>query len=198
MAAPQEVVERLTGLRREIRQHDYRYYVLDEPSIGLHARDNRRLIEALLAIRDLGNTVIVVEHDEEAIMSADFVVDLGPGAGVHGGHVVAAGSPAEVQNEPRSLTGQYLSGKRAIEVPATRTPSDPQKQIRVLGATGNNLQGVDASIPVGLMTCVTGVSGSGKTSLVFDTLYHEAKLDPTHNYVFTLERGDDIRLVDFR
>ncbi len=146
-------------------------YILDEPSIGLHQRDNQRLLGTLTHLRDIGNTVIVVEHDEEAIMSADFVVDLGPGAGVHGGQVVAAGTPDDVQKEPRSLTGQYLSGKRAIEIPATRTPSDPDRQIRVIGATGNNLQAIDASIPVGLMTCVTGVSGSGKSTLVNDTLY---------------------------
>jgi excinuclease ABC subunit A len=146
-------------------------YILDEPSIGLHQRDNQRLLGTLTHLRDIGNTVIVVEHDEEAIMSADFVVDLGPGAGVHGGRVVAAGTPAEVQKEAQSLTGQYLSGKRAIAVPAERTPCDPDKQIRVLGATGNNLKSVDASIPVGLMTCVTGVSGSGKSTLVNDTLY---------------------------
>ena len=146
-------------------------YILDEPSIGLHQRDNQRLLGTLIHLRDIGNTVIVVEHDEEAILAADFVVDLGPGAGVHGGRVVAAGTPEEVQQESQSLTGQYLSGKRAIEVPAERTPADPDKQIRVLGATGNNLQSVDASIPVGLMTCVTGVSGSGKSTLVNDTLY---------------------------
>ncbi len=146
-------------------------YILDEPSIGLHQRDNQRLLGTLTHLRDIGNTVIVVEHDEEAIMSADFVVDLGPGAGVHGGHVVAAGSPAEIQKEPRSVTGQYLSGKRAIAVPDARTPNDADKQIRVLGASGNNLKSVDASIPVGLMTCVTGVSGSGKSTLVNDTLY---------------------------
>ena len=146
-------------------------YILDEPSIGLHQRDNQRLLGTLTHLRDIGNTVIVVEHDEEAIMSADHVVDLGPGAGVHGGHVVVAGTPEEVQNEPKSLTGQYLSGKRAIQVPVNRTPCDPNSQIRVLGATGNNLKDVDASIPVGLMTCVTGVSGSGKSTLVNDTLY---------------------------
>ncbi len=146
-------------------------YILDEPSIGLHQRDNQRLLGTLTHLRDIGNTVIVVEHDEEAIMSADFVVDLGPGAGVHGGQVVAAGSPEEVKREPRSLTGQYLSGKRAIKVPESRTPNDADKQIRVLGATGNNLKGIDASIPIGLMTCITGVSGSGKSTLVNDTLY---------------------------
>ncbi|NNF50231.1 MAG: excinuclease ABC subunit UvrA [Woeseiaceae bacterium] len=146
-------------------------YILDEPSIGLHQRDNQRLLGTLTHLRNLGNTVIVVEHDEEAIMTADYVVDLGPGAGVHGGHVVAAGPPVEIQQETRSLTGQYLSGKRAIEVPAARTPPDAERQLRVLGATGNNLRSVDASIPVGLLTCVTGVSGSGKSTLVNDTLY---------------------------
>jgi excinuclease ABC subunit A len=146
-------------------------YILDEPSIGLHQRDNQRLLGTLTHLRDIGNTVIVVEHDEEAILAADHVVDLGPGAGVHGGRVVAAGTPAEVQKEPRSLTGQYLSGKRLIAVPEQRTPSDPGRQIRVVGATGNNLKSIDAAIPVGLMTCVTGVSGSGKSTLVNDTLY---------------------------
>jgi excinuclease ABC subunit A len=146
-------------------------YILDEPSIGLHQRDNQRLLGTLTHLRDIGNTVIVVEHDEEAILAADHVVDLGPGAGVHGGRVVAAGSPDEIQKEPESLTGQYLSGKRFIAVPVERTANDPDRQIRVVGATGNNLQTVDASIPVGLMTCVTGVSGSGKSTLVNDTLY---------------------------
>jgi excinuclease ABC subunit A len=146
-------------------------YILDEPSIGLHQRDNRRLLGTLTHLRDIGNTVIIVEHDEEAIMSADHVIDLGPGAGVHGGRVVASGTPEDIKKNPLSLTGQYLSGKRRIPIPATRTPADPGRQIRIIGATGNNLQTVDASIPAGLMTCVTGVSGSGKSTLVNDTLY---------------------------
>ena len=145
-------------------------YILDEPSIGLHQRDNQRLLGTLEQLRDIGNTVIVVEHDEDAIRAADFVVDLGPGAGVHGGRVVAAGTPAQIRKNPQSLTGQYLSGKRRIEVPSQRRR--PGKHaIEVLGATGNNLKSVDVSIPVGLMTCVTGVSGSGKSTLINDTLY---------------------------
>ena len=146
-------------------------YILDEPSIGLHQRDNKRLLGTLTHLRDLGNTVIVVEHDEEAIQLADHVVDLGPGAGVHGGQIVAQGTPQQIKDEPRSLTGQYLSGTRAIAVPDERTPQDPDRQISIIGATGNNLQQVDASIPVGLMTCITGVSGSGKSTLINDTLY---------------------------
>ncbi|MDH3576752.1 MAG: excinuclease ABC subunit UvrA [Gammaproteobacteria bacterium] len=146
-------------------------YILDEPSIGLHQRDNQRLLGTLTHLRDIGNTVIVVEHDEEAILSADHVVDLGPGAGVHGGQVVAQGTPQEIKDEPRSLTGQYLSGKRAIAVPDVRTPADAGRQIVIVGATGNNLKDVEASIPVGLMTCITGVSGSGKSTLINDTLY---------------------------
>ena len=145
-------------------------YILDEPSIGLHQRDNQRLLGTLEHLRDIGNTVIVVEHDEDAIRAADFVVDLGPGAGVHGGRVVAAGTPEQILKDPQSLTGQYLSGKRQIEVPAERqAPS--ARTIEVLGARGNNLKSVDARIPVGLMTCVTGVSGSGKSTLINDTLY---------------------------
>ena len=146
-------------------------YILDEPSIGLHQRDNQRLLGTLEHLRNIGNTVIVVEHDEEAIKAADFVVDLGPGAGVHGGRVVAAGTPEEVQKDPQSLTGQYLSGKRQIEVPAERHTPDEDRFLEVVGATGNNLRSVDARIPVGLMTCVTGVSGSGKSTLINDTLY---------------------------
>jgi len=146
-------------------------YILDEPSIGLHQRDNKRLLSTLVHLRDIGNTVIVVEHDEEAILAADHVIDLGPGAGVHGGKVVAAGTPEEVKNNPQSLTGQYLSGKRKIAVPDERTPFDPERLIEIVGARGNNLQSVHAEIPLGLMTCVTGVSGSGKSTLVNDTLY---------------------------
>ena len=146
-------------------------YILDEPSIGLHQRDNQRLLGTLTHLRDIGNTVIIVEHDEEAILSADHVVDLGPGAGVHGGRIVASGTPDDVKNEPASLTGQYLSGKRAIAVPDNRTPPDADRQITIVGAAGNNLKNIEASIPVGLMTCVTGVSGSGKSTLVNDTLY---------------------------
>jgi excinuclease ABC subunit A len=146
-------------------------YILDEPSIGLHQRDNQRLLSTLIHLRDIGNTVIVVEHDEEAILTADHVVDLGPGAGVHGGQVVAQGTPEEITKNPQSLTGQYLSGRRAIAVPTKRIKADKKRQLEVSGATGNNLKAVDVSIPLGLMTCVTGVSGSGKSTLVNDTLY---------------------------
>jgi excinuclease ABC subunit A len=146
-------------------------YILDEPSIGLHQRDNKRLLGTLLHLRDIGNTVIVVEHDEEAIMAADHVVDLGPGAGVHGGQVVAEGRPAEIQENAQSLTGQYLSGRRSIAVPDKRTAVNKKRQLSIQGARGNNLKSVDVNIPTGLMTCVTGVSGSGKSTLVNDTLY---------------------------
>ena len=146
-------------------------YILDEPSIGLHQRDNQRLLGTLTHLRDIGNTVIVVEHDEEAILAADHVVDLGPGAGVHGGQVVSAGTPEAIKNDPKSLTGQYLSGKRAIALPEKRTAYDPERELTISGATGNNLQNVEVSVPLGLMTCVTGVSGSGKSTLVNDTLY---------------------------
>ncbi len=146
-------------------------YVLDEPSIGLHQRDNDRLIKTLVHLRDLGNSVLVVEHDEDMIRSSDYVIDIGPGAGVHGGKVVATGTPTEIENNPASLTGQYLSGKKKITIPAPRLkPSD--RWITIHGASGNNLQNVSAKIPVGLLTCITGVSGSGKSTLINDTLHH--------------------------
>jgi len=145
-------------------------YILDEPSIGLHQRDNERLLRTLHHLRDIGNTVIVVEHDEDAIRSADYVLDLGPGAGVHGGEIVAQGKPAEIMHEPRSLTGQYLSGKRKITVPRDRVVANPEKQIELRGAKGNNLKSINITIPIGLMTCITGVSGSGKSTLINDTL----------------------------
>jgi excinuclease ABC subunit A len=146
-------------------------YILDEPSIGLHQRDNQRLLDTLLNLRDLGNTVLVVEHDREAILAADHVVDLGPGAGVHGGQVVASGTPGEIMANAASLTGQYLSGRREIPLPSSRREFDPQLVLEIQGARGNNLKNVTAQFPVGLMTCVTGVSGSGKSTLVNDTLY---------------------------
>ncbi len=149
-------------------------YILDEPSIGLHQRDNQRLLNTLIRLRDLGNTVVVVEHDEEAITTADYVLDVGPGAGVHGGQIVAQGTPKQVINNSASLTGQYLSGKRSIVVPEKRTAFDDSRIISIRGATGNNLKNVSADIPLGLMTCVTGVSGSGKSTLINDTLYRHA------------------------
>jgi excinuclease ABC subunit A len=146
-------------------------YVLDEPSIGLHQRDNARLLKTLYHLRDLGNTVIVVEHDEEAMLSADYLVDIGPGAGVHGGQVVAFGSPKQIMKNSNSITGQYLSRKKSIPIPKVRRKIDKNRLITLSGAAGNNLKQIDVSFPVGLMTCVTGVSGSGKSTLVNDTLY---------------------------
>ncbi|SHG77529.1 excinuclease ABC subunit A [Hydrocarboniphaga daqingensis] len=145
-------------------------YVLDEPSIGLHQRDNERLLKTLFRLRDLGNTVIVVEHDEDAIRRADYVVDIGPGAGVHGGQIVAEGTPEQVIANPASITGRYLSGNDGIEIPKQRRKPDPKKKIVLTGARGNNLKNVTAEIPIGLITCVTGVSGSGKSTLINDTL----------------------------
>ncbi|HNR58917.1 MAG TPA: excinuclease ABC subunit UvrA, partial [Methanothrix sp.] len=144
-------------------------YVLDEPSIGLHQRDNARLVETLKKLRDLGNTLIVVEHDEETIRAADYVVDMGPGAGIHGGRVVAEGTPGEVEADPESLTGLYLSGEKRIETPPARRRSD--KFVRIAGCKENNLKNIDAKIPIGVFTVVTGVSGSGKSTLIYDTLY---------------------------
>jgi len=152
-------------------------YVLDEPSIGLHQRDNQRLLNTLFRLRDLGNTVIVVEHDEDAIRSAQHIVDIGPGAGVHGGQIIAQGTLDDILNNKDSLTGQYLSGKIGITIPETLAPVDKDKQITIRNAHGNNLKNVDIKFPIGLLTCVTGVSGSGKSTLVNDTLYrHAARL----------------------
>lgn len=149
-------------------------YVLDEPSIGLHQRDNSRLLESLRGLRDLGNTVIVVEHDEEAIETADYVVDLGPAAGVHGGEIIAQGKPADIRANPKSLTGQYLSGTRMIEVPEKRRKFDKKRVLKVTGASGNNLKDVTAEFPLGVFVCVTGVSGGGKSTLTLETLYKAA------------------------
>jgi excinuclease ABC subunit A len=167
-------------------------YVLDEPSIGLHQRDNERLLKTLKQLRDIGNTVIVVEHDEEAIRSADYVVDIGPGAGVHGGFVVAEGTPAEIADNPASLTGDYLSGRRRIGMHGKRRQPDPERLLRIVGARGNNLRNVTVDIPVGLLTCVTGVSGSGKSTLINDTLYSAAA---RHLYGSSAEPAEHDRIV---
>ncbi len=149
-------------------------YILDEPSIGLHQRDNQRLLATLVRLRDLGNTVIVVEHDEEAIASADHVVDLGPGAGVHGGRVVAQGTPRDIEGNPDSITGQYLSGALQIAVPESRRRSRRPRAARGRSQRQQPARAVTVDFPIGLMTCVTGVSGSGKSTLVNDTLYRHA------------------------
>ena len=152
-------------------------YVLDEPSIGLHQRDNERLLGTLVHLRDMGNTVIMVEHDEDAIRSADHIIDIGPGAGVHGGNIIAEGTIEDILNSPDSLTGKYLSGIEKIEIPNHRTPVDNTQLLQLFGATGNNLKSVDLTIPLGLLTCVTGVSGSGKSTLINDTLYKLAHIE---------------------
>ncbi len=146
-------------------------YILDEPSIGLHQRDNEKLLKTLLHLKNLGNTVIVVEHDSDTISHADYVVDMGPGAGIHGGHVVVAGTPEQVKACPKSITGQYLSGVKGISIPKQRIPFDPKQVLSIINASGNNLQHISVEIPLGLMTCITGVSGSGKSTLINDTLY---------------------------
>ena len=173
-------------------------YVLDEPSIGLHQRDNQRLLDTLVNLRDLGNTVIVVEHDEEAIRAANYVIDMGPGAGEHGGHVVAEGSPEEVMANPASLTGQYLTGMRQIDVPAKRRKGRKKQSLKIVGATANNLKKVNAEIPLGTFTCVTGVSGGGKSTLIIETLYqalakrlNNARVNPGAH-----ERIDGVQLLD--
>ena len=171
-------------------------YVLDEPSIGLHQRDNDRLLQTLKELRDLGNSVIVVEHDADAIRSADFVVDMGPGAGVHGGHIVAEGTPEQIAANSISLTGQYLSGRRNIAIPALRHRPQQKQVLRLLGARGNNLKQVDLTLPVGLFVCITGVSGSGKSTLINDTLY---PVVARHLYGSTAEPApyDEVQGLDF-
>lgn len=180
-------------------------YILDEPSIGLHQRDNERLLRTLHHLRDLGNTVIVVEHDEDAILSADHVLDLGPGAGVHGGQVVAEGKPKDIMRNADSLTGQYLSGKRKIAIPRERMAVNPEKQIALRGASGNNLKSINVDIPLGLMTCITGVSGSGKSTLINDTLAPVAAralngaggVEPApHDSIEGLEYLDKVVVID--
>ncbi|WP_010324078.1 excinuclease ABC subunit UvrA [Marinobacterium stanieri] len=180
-------------------------YVLDEPSIGLHQRDNERLLHTLEHLRDLGNTVIVVEHDEDAIRMADYLIDIGPGAGVHGGQVIAAGTPQTIMDTPDSVTGQYLSGTREIAVPPQRKPKDDERVLKLTGATGNNLKNVDLEIPLGLLTCITGVSGSGKSTLINSTLYpvtatvlnHATTLDAApHDGIEGLEQLDKVIDID--
>ena len=173
-------------------------YILDEPSIGLHQRDNMRLLTTLKRLRDLGNTVIVVEHDEDAILSADYVLDLGPGAGVHGGAIVAQGTPAEILANEQSLTGRYLNGTLAIPMPAKRHVPQPDRYLRLIGASGNNLKHVTAEFPTGLFTCVTGVSGSGKSTLVNDTLYRAAShsLGLVGGEAAAVERIEGMSLID--
>ncbi len=179
-------------------------YVLDEPSIGLHQRDNERLLVTLKHLRDIGNTVIVVEHDEDAIMQADYVVDIGPGAGIHGGEVVAQGTPDDILANPDSLTGQYLSGARQIPVPVKRRAPQKGKALKIIGARENNLKDVTAEIPLGLLTCITGVSGSGKSTLIIDTLYasvarklNNARLHPgAHDKITGLEDLDKVIDID--
>jgi excinuclease ABC subunit A len=173
-------------------------YVLDEPSIGLHQRDNARLLDTLRRLRDLGNTVIVVEHDEDAILAADYVVDVGPGAGIHGGRIVSQGTPAEILADPNSLTGQYLTGAREVASLRPRRVQDPERQIEIIGASGNNLKNVTAKIPLGLFTCITGVSGGGKSTLIIDTLYKAAarRLNGAHDHPAPHERIEGLESLD--
>ena len=179
-------------------------YVLDEPSIGLHQRDNARLLETLKNLRDLGNSVLVVEHDEEAILTADHVIDMGPLAGIHGGEVVAQGTPAKILKSKKSLTGQYLSGKKFVPVPAKRREPNPRKILRLEGATGNNLKNVTAEFPLGLFICVTGVSGGGKSTLTVETLYKAvarklnggSKLPMKHEFLEGVEHLDKVIDID--
>ena len=173
-------------------------YVLDEPSIGLHQKDNERLLVTLKRLRDLGNTVLVVEHDEDAILSADHVVDIGPGAGVHGGEIIAQGSPEDIMDAPQSLTGQYLSGARQIPLPKVRRERTKGRHLRIVGARGNNLKDVSVDIPLGLLTCVTGVSGGGKSTLLIDTLYRAVsrKLNSSHENPAEHDRIEGLEHLD--
>ncbi|MBF9196624.1 excinuclease ABC subunit UvrA [Microvirga terrestris] len=173
-------------------------YVLDEPSIGLHQRDNERLLGTLKRLRDLGNTVIVVEHDEDAILQADYVFDIGPGAGIHGGQIIAEGTPDEVMANPKSLTGKYLTGEMSVKVPGKRRKRDPKRMLKVVGAKGNNLKDVTAEIPLGTFTCITGVSGGGKSTLVIDTLYKAVarKLNNALEHPAPHERIDGLEHLD--
>ncbi|SVD38935.1 uncharacterized protein METZ01_LOCUS391789, partial [marine metagenome] len=171
-------------------------YVLDEPSIGLHQRDNQKLLDTLTYLRDLGNTVIVVEHDEEAIRQADYIIDIGPGAGIHGGEIVAIGAPEEIIASNKSLTGDYLSGRQVIKVPKKRKHAT--EWLKIQGASGNNLKEVDLAIPVGLLTCITGVSGSGKSTLINNTLYQLAAkiLNRAQVEVAPFEKFDGMHFFD--
>ena len=179
-------------------------YVLDEPSIGLHQRDNSRLLESLKGLRDLGNSVLVVEHDEEAILAADHVIDMGPAAGIHGGHIIAEGKPADIMANPNSITGQYLTGARAIDIPAQRRAISKKNMVRVSGARGNNLKGVTGEIPVGAFTCITGVSGGGKSTFTIETLYKAAArrlnnasdAPAAHDRIEGLEQFDKVIEID--
>src|SRR5690606_26746287 len=179
-------------------------YVLDEPSIGLHQRDNERLLETLRRLRDIGNTVIVVEHDEDAILTADYVVDIGPGAGVNGGHIIAEGSPQDIMANPRSITGKYLTGELAIPLPAERRKPKKSKQLHLDGATGNNLKNVSVDVPLGLFVAITGVSGGGKSTLMIDTMYQAiarrlngARVTPApHTHLTGLEHLDKVIDID--
>ncbi|MEI2385956.1 excinuclease ABC subunit UvrA [Breoghania sp. JC706] len=173
-------------------------YVLDEPSIGLHQRDNERLLETLKRLRDLGNTVIVVEHDEDAILTADHVIDVGPGAGVHGGQIIAAGTPGDIMANPNSLTGRYLTGELEVPLPSERRKISKKRQLKVVGATGNNLKNVSAAIPLGTFTCVTGVSGGGKSTLLLDTIYKAVarRLNGAREHPAPHERLEGLEFLD--
>ncbi|PHR57750.1 MAG: excinuclease ABC subunit A [Robiginitomaculum sp.] len=179
-------------------------YVLDEPSIGLHQRDNARLLETLRNLRDLGNSVLVVEHDEEAILAADHVIDMGPLAGIHGGEIIGQGTPAQIRKNPKSLTGQYLSGKKKIPIPAKRREVNPRRILRIEGATGNNLKNITAEFPLGLFVCITGVSGGGKSTLVTETLYKgimrklhgSTKAPMPHEHLEGVEHLDKVIEID--